>query len=214
MVCVFYGLSLVPLAEATTLLFTVPIFATILSVLIFREWVGIRRWTAILCGFAGTFFITRPDIAISVGHLMLLYAALAWAICVLVAKKLTEKDSILSVTFWQAVGSTPIGFALCVYIGDWPSWTQLLYLFAIAGFGTAGHFLMYSALQQGTVSFVLPLDYLRIIWSTLIGIWIFADIPGVNLYVGGALIIGATSFITYRELKLKKKIETAEPPSP
>ncbi len=205
MVCVFYGLSLVPLAEATTLLFTVPIFATLLSIIFLKEAVGIRRWTAILFGFAGTIVVMRPDIAISLGHMMLLYAAFAWSVCVLIAKKLTQSDSVLSITFWQAVGSAPIGFILCLYVWQWPDLQQLLYLFCIAGFGTAGHLLMYAALQRGAVSFILPLDYLRIIWSTAIGIFIFADVPSFNLYIGGALIISATSFITFREVKLRRK---------
>ncbi len=205
MVCVFYGLSLVPLAEATTLLFTVPIFATLLSIIFLKEAVGIRRWSAILFGFTGTIVVMRPDIAISLGHMMLLYAAFAWSVCLLIAKKLTKSDSVLSITFWQAVGSAPIGFVLCIYVWQWPNSQQLLFLFFIAGLGTAGHLLMYAALQRGAVSFVLPLDYLRIIWSTAIGILMFADLPGLNLYIGGALIISATSFITFRELKLRRK---------
>ena len=154
----------------------------------------------------------RPDIALSAGHLMLLYAAFAWSVCVLIAKKLTKSDNVLSITFWQAVGSAPIGFILCLYVWQWPDMRQLLFLFGIAGLGTFGHLLMYAALQRGSVSFILPLDYLRIIWSTTIGIFIFADIPGLNLYIGGALIVGATSFITLRELKLKKQPKTDLPP--
>ena len=136
---------------------------------------------------------------------MLFRSAFAWSVCVLIAKKLTLSDSVLSITFWQAVGSAPIGFILCLYVWQWPDLLQLLYLFSIAGFGTAGHLLMYAALQRGAVSFILPLDYLRIIWSTAIGIFIFADVPSLNLYIGGALIISATSFITFREVKLRRK---------
>ena len=200
---VCYRLSLVSLAEATTLLFTVPIFATLLSILFFREFVGIRRWIRFFrlcrnhCGDALGYCATA-------GHLMLLYAAFAWSVCVLIAKKLTKSDNVLSITFWQAVGSAPIGFILCLYVWQWPDMRQLLFLFGIAGLGTFGHLLMYAALQRGSVSFILPLDYLRIIWSTTIGIIIFADIPGLNLYIGGALIVGATSFITLREFSAKQ----------
>jgi len=204
MVCVFYGLSIVHLAEATTLLFTVPIFATILSVLIYKEQVGIRRWTAILFGFAGTFIVTRPDVAISLGHFLLLYAAFAWAISVLIAKKLTQSDSIVSITFWQAAGSVPIAFFLSLQVWSWPDLQQFLGLFGIAALGTAGHALMYSALRRGDVSFILPLDYLRLIWSATIGLFLFGDLPGINLFAGGIMIIGATSFISYREIKLKR----------
>ncbi len=206
MVCVFYGLSLVHLAESTTLLFTVPIFATILSVLIYHEQVGIRRWGAIIVGFAGTFIVMRPDISLSLGHILILYAAFAWAISVLIAKKLTEKDSILSITFWQAAGSVPIASLLSLQVWQWPQAIQLAELFLIAGLGTAGHALMYSALRRGDVSFILPLDYLRLIWSATIGLFVFGDLPGMNLFVGGIMIVGATSFISYRELTLKRRL--------
>ena len=93
-------------------------------------------------------------------------------------------------------------------------YAQLPFLFGIAGLGTFGHLLMYAAWQRGSVSFILPLDYLRIIWSTTIGIFIFADIPGLNLYIGGALIVGATSFITLRELKLKNSQTDLPLPDP
>ncbi len=204
MVCVFTGLSLVPLAEATTLLFTVPIFTTVLSVLFLSEIVGIRRWLAIICGFAGTLIVMRPDLSVSFGHLLLIYAALAWALSVLIAKKLTQKDSVLSITFWQAAGSVPIAFILGLTVWEWPSLEQICWLFGIAGLGTIGHMLFYAALQRGDVSFVMPLDYLRIIWSATLGFLLFGDMPTIQLFIGGAMIIGATTFISYREMRIRK----------
>ena len=204
MVCVFTGLSLVPLAEATTLLFTVPIFTTVLSVLFLSEKVGIRRWLAIIAGFAGTLVVMRPDLSVSFGHLLLIYAALAWALSVLIAKKLTQKDNVLSITFWQAAGSVPIAFILGLTAWEWPSFEQLYWLFGIASLGTIGHMLFYAALQRGDVSFVMPLDYLRIIWSATLGYLLFGDMPTLQLFVGGAMIIGATTFISYREMRVRK----------
>ena len=203
MVCVFTGLSLISLAEATTLLFTVPIFTTVMSVLFLSEKVGIRRWLAIIAGFCGTLVVMRPDVSISFGHLLLIYAALAWALSVLIAKKLTQKDNVLSITFWQAAGSVPIALILGLTVWDWPSFDQLYWLFGIAGLGTIGHMMFYAALQRGDVSFIMPLDYLRIIWSAALGYLLFGDMPTIGLFIGGAMIIGATSFISYREMRIR-----------
>lgn len=206
MLCMFTGFSLVSLPEATSLLFTVPIFATILSVMFLSERVGIKRWGAILLGFAGILVITRPDVSLNLGHLLLLSAAILWSISIVIAKKLTEKDTIISITFWQAMGCVPLALIASLFVWETPTLTQLLYLLGIAGLGTLGHALVYASLKLGKVSFLLPLDYIRIIWSTLLGFLLFGSLPTLYLYAGTFLIISATAFISYREIQKNKEI--------
>ena len=206
MLCMFTGFSLVSLPEATSLLFTVPIFATILSVMFLSERVGIKRWGAIFLGFAGILVITRPDVSLNLGHLFLLSAAILWSISIVIAKKLTEKDTIISITFWQAMGCVPLALIASLFVWEMPTLTQLLYLLGIAGLGTLGHALVYASLKLGKVSFLLPLDYIRIIWSTLLGFLLFGSLPTLYLYAGTFLIISATAFISYREIQKNKEI--------
>ena len=206
MLCMFTGFSLVSLPEATSLLFTVPIFATILSVIFLSERVGIKRWGAIFLGFAGILVIARPDISLNLGHLLLLSAAIAWSISIVIAKKLTEKDTIISITFWQAMGCVPLALIASLFVWETPTLTQLLYLLGISGLGTLGHALIYASLKLGKVSVLLPLDYIRIIWSTLLGFMLFGSLPTLYLYAGTFLIISATAFIGYREIQKNKEI--------
>ena len=206
MLCVFTGLSLVPLAEATALLFTVPIFATLLAVGFLSEKVGIRSWSAILVGFGGIIIITRPDTSMNVGHLYLICAAISWSISILIAKKLTEKDTILSITFWQAMGCVPLAFAASLFVWELPNLEQIMYLLGIACLGTLGHALLYASLKVGKVSVILPLDYIRIIWSALLGFLLFNHLPTAQMYLGSMLIICATAFISYRELNKPKTV--------
>jgi drug/metabolite transporter (DMT)-like permease len=206
MLCMFTGFSLVSLPEATSLLFTVPIFATILSVMFLSERVGIKRWGAIFLGFAGILVITRPDLSLNLGHLLLLSSAILWSISIVIAKKLTEKDAIISITFWQAMGCVPLALIASLFVWEMPTLTQLLYLLGIAGLGTLGHALVYASLKLGKVSFLLPLDYIRIIWSTLLGFLLFGSLPTLYLYAGTFLIISATAFISYREIQKNKEI--------
>lgn len=206
MLCMFTGFSLVSLPEATSLLFTVPIFATILSVMFLSERVGIKRWGAIFLGFAGILVITRPDVSLNLGHLLLLSSAILWSISIVIAKKLTEKDAIISITFWQAMGCVPLALIASLFVWEMPTLTQLLYLLGIAGLGTLGHALVYASLKLGKVSFLLPLDYIRIIWSTLLGFLLFGSLPTLYLYAGTFLIISATAFISYREIQKNKEI--------
>ena len=206
MLCMFTGFSLVSLPEATSLLFTVPIFATILSVMFLSERVGIKRWGAIFLGFAGILVITRPDVSLNLGHLLLLSSAILWSISIVIAKKLTENDAIISITFWQAMGCVPLALIASLFVWEMPTLTQLLYLLGIAGLGTLGHALVYASLKLGKVSFLLPLDYIRIIWSTLLGFLLFGSLPTLYLYAGTFLIISATAFISYREIQKNKEI--------
>jgi len=200
MLCVFTGLSMISLAEVTVLLFTVPIFATLLSIVFLSEKVGIRRWTAIFVGFFGILIIARPQGSVSTGHLFILCAALSWSTSILIAKKLTEKDTVISITFWQAMGCVPLAFIASLFVWELPSFVQLGALLGIAALGTVGHAMLYAALKVGQVSVILPLDYIRIIWSAGLGFILFGQLPTLHLYVGSLLIIAATAFLSYREV--------------
>ena len=200
MLCVFTGLSMISLAEVTVLLFTVPIFATLLSIVFLSEKVGVRRWTAIFVGFLGILIIARPQGSVSTGHLFILCAALSWSTSILIAKKLTEKDTVISITFWQAMGCVPLAFIASLFVWELPSFVQLGALLSIAALGTVGHAMLYAALKVGQVSVILPLDYIRIIWSAGLGFILFGQLPTLHLYVGSLLIIAATAFLSYREV--------------
>ena len=200
MLCVFTGLSMISLAEVTVLLFTVPIFATLLSIVFLSEKVGVRRWTAIFVGFLGILIIARPQGSLSTGHLFILCAALSWSTSILIAKKLTEKDTVISITFWQAMGCVPLAFIASLFVWELPSFVQMGALLGIAALGTVGHAMLYAALKVGQVSVILPLDYIRIIWSAGLGFILFGQLPTLHLYVGSLLIIAATAFLSYREV--------------
>tara|TARA_B100000963_G_scaffold254279_1_gene222876 strand:+ start:901 stop:1761 length:861 start_codon:yes stop_codon:yes gene_type:complete len=204
MLCVFSGLSMISLAEVTVLLFTVPIFATLLSIVFLSEKVGVRRWTAIFVGFLGILIIARPQGSVSTGHLFILCAALSWSLSILIAKKLTEKDTIISITFWQAMGCVPLAFIASLFVWELPSLAQLGSLLGIAALGTVGHAMLYAALKVGQISVILPLDYIRIIWSAGLGFVLFGQLPTLHLYAGSLLIIAATAFLTYREVMADK----------
>jgi len=139
MLCMFYGLSITELAKATALMFTVPIFATILAIIFLKEVVGIRRWSAMLIGFFGALIVLRPDIELGFGPLLILCGSLMWSSSVLMAKKLTQTDSTLSITFWQAAGLIPATFILATQVWQWPNLDQLIMFLLIAIAGTLTH---------------------------------------------------------------------------
>ena len=204
MLCMFYGLSITELAKATALMFTVPIFATILAIIFLKEVVGIRRWSAMFIGFFGALIVLRPDIELGFGPLLILCGSLMWSSSVLMAKKLTQTDSTLSITFWQAAGLIPATFVLATQVWQWPNLDQLIMFLLIAIAGTLTHWFLNEALKRAEISALLPLDYLRLIWSVSLGLIFFNEIPTAGLWLGAALILGASTYIGVRQAKKKK----------
>ena len=204
MLCMFYGLSITELAKATALMFTVPIFATILAIIFLKEIVGIRRWIAMLVGFSGALIVLRPDIELGFGPLLILCASLMWSSSMLMAKTLTKTDTTMSITFWQAAGLIPATFLLAIQVWEWPTLSQIFMFLMIAIAGTLVHWFLNEALKRAEISALLPLDYLRLIWSVSMGFIFFNELPHAGLWLGAALILGASTYIGIRQAKKKK----------
>jgi drug/metabolite transporter (DMT)-like permease len=204
MLCFFYGISTTPLAQLTTLGFTVPIFATILAVIFMKEKIRLRRTTALIVGFIGTIIVMRPDISIELGALLIIFSSFLWSICLIFIKKLTDTDSAVTISLYFGIGMIPATFALAFPVLEMIDLRQFIILIFIAITGTLAQTIMNSALEKGELALLLPFDFLRLIWSVLIGYALFSEEPTITLWLGGFLIIGSTSYIAWREATLKK----------
>ena len=204
MLCFFYGISTTPLAQLTTLGFTVPIFATILAVTFMKEKIRLRRTTALIIGFVGTIIVMRPDISIELGALLIIFSSFLWSICLIFIKKLTQTDSAVTISLYFGIGMIPATFALAFPVMEVIDLKQFTILLFIAITGTLAQTIMNTALQKGELALLLPFDFLRLIWSVLIGYALFAEEPTFTLWIGGFLIIGSTTYIAWRESTLKK----------
>ena len=204
MLCFFYGISTTPLAQLTTLGFTVPIFATILAVIFMKEKIRLRRTTALIVGFIGTIIVMRPDISIELGALLIIFSSFLWSICLILIKKLTQTDSAVTISLYFGIGMIPATFALAFPVLEMIDLRQFIILIFIAITGTLAQTIMNSALEKGELALLLPFDFLRLIWSVLIGYALFSEEPTITLWLGGFLIIGSTSYIAWREATLKK----------
>ena len=204
MLCFFYGISSTPLAQLTTLGFTVPIFATILAVIFMKEKIRLRRTTALIVGFIGTIIVMRPDISIELGALLIIFSSFLWSICLIFIKKLTQTDSAVTISLYFGIGMIPATFAIAFPVLEMIDLRQFIILIFIAITGTLAQTIMNLALEKGELALLLPFDFLRLIWSVLIGYALFSEEPTITLWLGGFLIIGSTSYIAWREATLKK----------
>jgi drug/metabolite transporter (DMT)-like permease len=204
MLCFFYGISSTPLAQLTTLGFTVPIFATIMAVIFMKERIRLRRTSALIIGFIGTLIVMRPDISIELGAVLIILSSFLWSVCLIYIKKLTETDSAITISLYFGIGMIPATFVMAFPVFEMINLKQFIILIFIAITGTLAQTIMNLALKKGELALLLPFDFLRLIWSVIIGYALFAEEPKITLWIGGFLIIGSTSYIAWREAFLKK----------
>ncbi len=203
MLCFFYGISSTPLAQLTTLGFTVPIFTTILAVVFMKEKIRFRRTSALIIGFIGTLIVMRPDISIELGAVLIIFSSFLWSVCLIYIKKLTETDSAITISLYFGIGMIPATFVMAFPVFEMIDLRQFIILIFIAITGTLAQTIMNLAFEKGELALLLPFDFLRLIWSVLIGYALFAEEPEITLWIGGFLIIGSTTYIAWRESKLK-----------
>lgn len=200
----FGAVTLLPLAEATTLNFTTAIWAVILSALILRERVGLWRWSAVLLGFAGVIVIAQPE----QGNIPLFGAAVALAAAFTIAlisiqiRDLSRTEPSLTIVFWFSAFSLPLLALAMPFVATAHTPYQWSLLAGLGLFGLLGQFLLTAALRYGAVASVIVMDYSSLIWATLLGWWVFERLPPAATWLGAPLIIAAGLVIAWREHRL------------
>jgi len=199
----FYALSIVPIAQATALSFTAVIFASVGAAVVLREKMHVRRWTAVCLGFVGAFFILRPGFQeVSFGMMLVLGSSVAWGMAVVVVKRLSRTDPVVSIVAWMAISLTVFSFVPALYVWTWPSFEELLLLSLVGALGTTGHLAMTNALKHAEATTITPLDFTRLLWASVIGYFVFGEIPDIWTWIGGGIIIASASYLIFREARV------------
>jgi drug/metabolite transporter (DMT)-like permease len=201
MVFTFGSVLLLPLAEATTFQFTVPIFATILGALVLKEPTGWHRWGAVLVGFVGVLIVAQPGsahIALS-GAAVGLLAALFVAIVAILLRQIGKTEATGTTVFWFSVLSLPVlavPYAFQLKAHDLGTWAILVGIGLIGGIGQLA---LTGSVRHAPVSAVVPMDYSSLIWGTLYGWLLFGMWPSGWTWVGAPVIIASGLYIVWRE---------------
>lgn len=203
MLLFFFGLSAAPLATVTALSFTAPIFLTVLAMLFLGESVRLRRWSAILLGFAGAVVVLRPTGAsVGPGEIATLCSSVVWAGALLVIKILGRTERSVTIITYMSLLMMPITLVAALFHWTWPTAHELAVLVGIGILGSAGQLVMTQALKEAEASVVMPFDFFKLIWAALIGYLLFAEVPDLWTWVGGAMIFGSAVYIARRERRL------------
>lgn len=208
----FYAMVRIPIAEVTAMGYLAPIYVTIGAAVFLGERLAARRIVAVLLGLAGAAIILRPGFReVSDGHLAMLMAAVVFAGSYLLAKIMADEVKpgvvvgLLSV--FVTIGLAPFAFA------DWvtPNARELAFLAGVAVFATAGHYTMTLAFAAAPMTVTQPVTFLQLIWATLLGALWFGEAVDIWVILGGIVILGSVTFITWREAMLKRHVTPDAP---
>lgn len=200
----FYALTMAPIAEATALSFTSALFATLAAVLILGERIRIRRITAMVCGFIGVLVVLQPGVQqVSPAMLLVLCSSVCWGVSMVLAKRLTTRNSSTTIVAWMTILLTVASLPLALWAWHPLELRHWLWMGLGGMLATIGHLSMTQALKMTDTTSVLSIDFCRLVWTTMIGAFVFGDALHASTYLGGVIIFGAGLYITYRESQQK-----------
>jgi drug/metabolite transporter (DMT)-like permease len=211
MVLGFYAVSMLPLADATALAFSQPLFSVVVAALIVGEKVRWRRWGATLVGFAGVLVMVRPGAgSLQPGAIVALANAMTVALSILLVKRLSDSESPLMILTQFAIWSTLLLAVPAIWVWRWPDawgWTLAI---GVSASATVGQYFWVQAFKSGEMSAVAPFEYLRLPFAVFVGRLVWDEMPVIWTYVGAAIVIASALYIAHREHQLARERRTAE----
>ena len=206
MLMFFTALSISPIAKVTALGFTAPIFMAILAVIVLGERFRIYRWSAIFLGFVGMLIILRPGlVVIDTGALLVIGSAVLWAVAMLIIKIQSRTESSLTIVAYMGIFLGVFSIAPALWVWQ-PFELQTLGLMVLIGlFGSIAQMAISESLKETDPTALMPFDFLKLIWTAMIGAWFFAEIPDMYTWIGAIVIFSSGLFIAFRERSVRSQ---------
>ena len=205
MICWFSAIGLMHFEKAAALGFSTPLFTTILAIILLKEKIRFHRTAALIIGFIGIIVIIRPGyVPLELGAGLLLLSAFTFSFVLIIVKKLSSIDDSQTIIFYHLLFSTPIFFILSLFYWQDINLNQLLIFCFMGATGLLSHWCLAQAFKLSDTTFVMPLQFTKLIWASLIGLFIFSEQPDMWTWFGAIVIFISVVYITYREAFKKK----------
>jgi drug/metabolite transporter (DMT)-like permease len=198
------ALGMMPIANASAILQSLPLVVTFGAALFFKEPVGWRRWMAILVGLIGVMIIIRPGPeGFTAAALLCVGSVASTAGRDLATRSISKDIPSLMITTVTAVSVAIFGALMIPFLGGWEpvSVTSLTHLLLASVLVLVGYQSVILAMRTGEISFVAPFRYTSLIFSSLLGFFFFAEVPDFWTLVGAAIVIASGLYTFYREAK-------------
>jgi drug/metabolite transporter (DMT)-like permease len=208
----FYAVSMLPLADATAIAFSQPLFSVVVAALVLGEKVRWRRWSATVIGFAGVLIMARPgEGSLQLGALVALANAAAVSISILLVRRLSDSETPLMILTQFAIFSTILLTVPAILVWRWPDLWGWVLAVGIAVSATVGQYFWVQAFKAGEMSAVAPFEYMRLPFAVFVGWLIWGEMPVIWTYVGASIVIGSALYIAHREHQLARERRRAAP---
>lgn len=212
MICGFWAIGNLPLAQAVSLSYSTPLFVTIAAALWLGEQVRARRWSAVTLGFIGVLVIVRPGSAeFSAATLVAVSAAVISGIVAIQIKQLAYTEPADRIVILTTILWVPLSLVPALWVWEWPRGIVWLWV-ALAGvLGTAGHMLWTRALKLGDVSALTPISFMQLPIVVVFGYLLFGEALDRWTVLGAVIIFSANGYIAHREARLARKAASIAP---
>ena len=202
----FGALAVAPIADVSAITFMMPIVASILAVLFFREKTSVWQWVATLAGFGGVLIVIRPGMAdFNPGLLLAVASVIAGSAVAMLIKGLLKHDPSDTVAAWLFVSHTVLGLIPAIIVWIQPSWQEVLWMALLGYLGTVIQRAFNRSMALADATVVLPFNFTRLIWAALFGFLFFAEIPDIWTWIGGTVIFLASVWLTRISTARKKQ---------
>ena len=207
----FFAMARIPIADVTALGYTTPIFITIGAALFLGERLHLHRIGALCGAFVGMLVVLRPGLeTIHIGAWAQIAAAPLFAASLLIAKRLSDTEHPSDVVAMLSVFCTLVLLPFALWEWRTPTGVELFWLFMTSVFATSGHYTLTKAFAAAPITVTQPVTFLQLLWATLLGVTLFGEQPDVWLFVGGAIIVAAVTYISHRESVVARRARDGE----
>jgi len=194
------GLSFLPIAEASATGFVAPLFVTALSIVFLNEVVGLRRWIATGVGLLGVIIILRPgSSAFHVAAIFPLVSALCWACTLIMTRMLSGTERAITTMTYSSIAGLFILSALVPFVWVTPTWHDIAFGILIGVASTAGQWIVVLAFRYADASVLAPFSYTQLLWVSVLGFFIFGEVPDAYTITGAAFIVASGLYTAHRE---------------
>ena len=199
----YFAITRIPIADATAISYSAPIFITVLSIFLLGEIIGIRRWSAVVLGFIGVLLIAQPQgDSWDIGLLAAIGSAFTGALVVIWLRKLSHSEHPAAIgIYYNALGSL-----VCFAWVFWAGWVTprvedawLLLAFAL-GCGLQ-QWLLTISFRYAEASLLAPYEYLAMVFAAVVGFLFWGEIPSLTTWIGAIIIAASGLFIFQRKQK-------------
>lgn len=198
----FIGLGILPLAQVFSLEFTTPLWTMLIAGIFLNEKLTLPKIAAVLLGIVGVFIILRPDIrAFNTESLIVLGAALCFAIAHTSTKKLSRTEDTLTVLFYMCLIQLPLGYLLAYQHWVTPESFQWLWLLLMGLAGISAHFCITTAMRYADVGIVISVDFFRLPLIAVVGIIFYSEKFDINILIGGLIMVIGNLYVNYKNKK-------------